>query len=186
MSRHLKLTALICNTFGRPQQNEDIRSERKYIVFLSQLLLLFQFCRRCKSEDVLVETRENGTMITVEMHCGNPECVEKEFVWQSQPKIDGLRTGAGNLLLSFAILMAGASASKVLRVLSHMGVACFSLRQFFRHQKVSIIGCLPICDPTNLIPINIFIQGWICWGEGGGGMHASSLGQKGAKRVQGE
>ena len=71
--------------------------------------------------------------------------VQRKFVWQSQPKIDGLRTGAGNILLSFAILMAGASASKVLRVLSHMGVACFSLRQFFRHQKVSInIGVDPL------------------------------------------
>ena len=97
-------------------------------------------------------------MVTVDMHCGNPECLEKEFVLQNQPEIDDLRTGAGNLLLSFAILMAGASASKVLRVLSHMRVACFSLRQFFRHPKVSIIGCLPTRDPTNLFLINIFIH----------------------------
>ena len=130
------MVTFILTFFCRPQR-KDIRSEPKYIVFLSQLLLLFQFCRTCKSDQVLVETHENGTMVTVEVHCGNPGCREKEFVWQSQPKIDGLRTGAGNLLLSFAILMAGASASKVLRVLSHMGVACFFVRQFFRHQKVS-------------------------------------------------
>lgn len=47
--------------------------------------------------------------------------------------------GVGDFLLSFAILLAGASASKVFRVLSHMGVACHSLRQFFMHQKVSNI-----------------------------------------------
>ena len=100
-------------------------------------MLLLQFCPNCKSEDVLVETHEQGTMVTVKMHCGNPSCLQKEFVWQSQPKIDGIRTGAGNLLLSFGILLAGASASKVLRVLQHMAVACISLRQFFRHQKVN-------------------------------------------------
>ena len=70
-------------------------------------MLLLQFCPNCKSEDVLVETHEQGTMVTVKMHCGNPSCLQKEFVWQSQPKIDGITTGAGNLLLSFGILLAG-------------------------------------------------------------------------------
>ena len=128
-----------CFRFRLKVKDKDLRNEPKYIVFLSKLLLLFQFCRGCKGEDVLVEMHEQGTMVTIEMHCGNPDCLEKEFVWQSQPKIDNGRMGAGNFLLSFAILLAGASASKVFRVLSHMGVACHSLRQFFRHQKVSNI-----------------------------------------------
>ena len=81
-------------------------------MFLLKLLLLFQFCKECKGEDVLVELHEQGTMVTIEMHCGNPDCLEKEFVWQSQPKIDNGRMGTRNLLLSFAIL-AGASSSKV-------------------------------------------------------------------------
>ena len=116
-----------------------MRTEPKYIVFLSQLLLLFQVCRSCKGENVLVETTQHGTMVIIETHCGNPDCLEKEFVWHSQPKIEGTKAVAGNILLSFAILLAGASASKVFRVFSHMGLMCHSLRQFFRHQKVKYL-----------------------------------------------
>ena len=43
-------------------------------------------------------------------------------------------TPAGNILLSSAILFAGATAGKVLKVLEHMGVACISTRTFFCHQ----------------------------------------------------
>lgn len=49
----------------------------------------------------------------------------------------GTQIAAGNFLLSFAILVAGLYASKVLRVFKHMGVACISLRTFFYHQHVS-------------------------------------------------
>ena len=43
---------------------------------------------------------------------------------------------AGNFLLSFAILVAGSSASKVLQVMKHMGFACISLPTYLRHQQV--------------------------------------------------
>ena len=76
-------------------------------------------------------------MICVETQCGNPKCLKIDFIWQSQPLLEDAKTAAGNILLSFAVLLAGASASKVLRVFSHMGMACHSLRQFYRHQKVS-------------------------------------------------
>ena len=76
-------------------------------------------------------------MITIKTNFGNPNCLKKESVWQSQTKIEGTKAAAGNILLSFAILLAGALASKVLRVFAHMGLSCHSLRQFYRHQKVS-------------------------------------------------
>jgi len=41
----------------------------------------------------------------------------------------------GNVLLSLAVLMAGASISKVLLVFKHMGVLAYSARTFFFHQK---------------------------------------------------
>ena len=41
---------------------------------------------------------------------------------------------AGNVLLSFAILMAGALISKVLLMFRHMGVSVYSARIYFRHQ----------------------------------------------------
>ena len=119
-----------------------MRTEPKYIVFLSQLLLLFQVCRSCKGNNVLVDSTQHGTMVIVETHCGNPDCLEKEFVWHSQPKIQGTKAVACNVLLIFAILVAGASASKVFRVFNHMGLLCHSLRQFSRHQKVRYLLCI--------------------------------------------
>ena len=41
---------------------------------------------------------------------------------------------AGNVLLSFAILMAGVSISKVLLMFHDMGVSMYSARSYFRHQ----------------------------------------------------
>ena len=40
----------------------------------------------------------------------------------------------GNIILSFAILMAGASVSKVLLVFKHMGLCVYNVRTYFIHQ----------------------------------------------------
>ena len=45
------------------------------------------------------------------------------------------RYPAENILLSFAILMAGASVSKVLLVLKHMGIYIYSALTYFVHQS---------------------------------------------------
>ena len=42
---------------------------------------------------------------------------------------------AGNILLSFGILMAAAFVSRVLLTLKHMDLAVFSLRTYFLHQR---------------------------------------------------
>ena len=44
-------------------------------------------------------------------------------------------TPAGNVLLSGAILFAGATATKILRVMNHMKLATISLRTFLTHQR---------------------------------------------------
>ena len=54
----------------------------------------------------------------------------------------GTKIAAGNFLLSFAILLAGASGSSVLRVFSHMGLFSFSLRTSYNHQRESKMGQL--------------------------------------------
>ena len=71
--------------------------------------------------------------------CKNILCPKRINVWRSQPDISGTNISAGNLLLCFAILAAGGSASKVFRVFSHIGLACISLGTFFKHQKESVI-----------------------------------------------
>jgi len=72
-----------------------------------------------------------GTMVTVTQSCKG--CISG-YVWQSQPMVLG-KFPAGNILLSFAVLMAGASISKILLVFRHLGLCVYSARTFFRHQK---------------------------------------------------
>lgn len=117
-------------------KDDNIRTQPKYMVFLTHLLLLFKFCPFCKEDNPLVETKEVGTAAVVTSMCTNPKC-SKEFVWHSQPKIPWTRIYAGNFLLCFSILLSGASPSKTLQIFRHMGLACVSLKTYFAHQRVS-------------------------------------------------
>ena len=120
----------------------NVRTEPKFIVFFTQLLMLFQIFRVCKSDKTLVEVNSHGTMAEVKTTCVNPYCGERT-TWFSQPYFPGTKIAAGNLLLSFGILVAGTSATKVFRVLKHMGMTCVSLTTFFKYQRVSLkIICL--------------------------------------------
>ena len=118
-------------------KDNNLRTEPKFIVFLAQLLALFKFCPNCKADNPLIEVYQNGTSVQVRSTCNNSECGRKNYTWNSQPPMTGTQIAAGNFQLSFAILVAGISASKVLRVFKHTGVACISLRTFFYHQHVS-------------------------------------------------
>ena len=105
--------------------------EPKFIVFYSMLLSIFSlFCFKCKYDSPSVTMKVYGTMVSVHQRCNH--CGET-FKWHSQPLVLG-RHAAGNILLSFATLMAGASISKLLLVFKHMGVAVYSVRAFHKHQ----------------------------------------------------
>ena len=70
------------------------------------------------------------TFIAVRQHFSH---CEYQIQWTSQPQIRD--TPAGNVLLSAAILFSGATPGKVLRMLSHLNVACFTDKTFYCHQK---------------------------------------------------
>ena len=89
-------------------------------------------CFNCKEEKPKVTMKGNGTMVTVWQHC--KKCGKDAFCWRSQPLVFG-RYPAGNFLLSFAVLMAGASISKVLLVFCHMGLCAYKVRTYFYHQN---------------------------------------------------
>ena len=72
-------------------------------------------------------------MVIVNQHC--MICGDNSFSWKSQPMMFNGRYPAGNVLLSFSILMAGASISKILLVFKHMGLSAYNARTFFFHQK---------------------------------------------------
>ena len=79
--------------------------------------------------------KRNGTMVVVKQTCS--KCVFG-YEWYSQPTVLG-KYAAGNILLSFAIIMAGASISKMLLVFRHMGLCVYGARSFFRHQRNLVI-----------------------------------------------
>lgn len=113
---------------GTPQCKEP-----QFVVFYGMLLSLFSmFCFKCKKENPAVRMKKNGTMVTVLQDC--TKCGHDGFKWRSQPLLLG-RYPAGNLLLSFGVLAAGASISKVLLALKHMGLAIYHPHTFFTHQK---------------------------------------------------
>lgn len=115
----------------------DVRTEPKYIVVLSKLLLLFQFyhvSRSGKKPEMTAE--QTGTAIVIKAVCTNSSC-RKEFIWSSQPFMPGTKIFAGNFLIPMAVLFAGGSFTKVRQIFLHMGLACISLSTFFRHQQVS-------------------------------------------------
>ena len=95
--------------------------------------LFTMLCFNCqKSKPTSVTMKRNGTMVTVSQHCAN--CGSDSFVWRSQPLVLG-KYPAGNVLLSFAILMSGAAISKTLLLFRHMGLSVYSVRTFFLHQE---------------------------------------------------
>jgi len=117
-------------------KDNNLRTQPKFLVFLMQLLVLFKFCHSCKADNPLVETKQVGTMAVITSTCTNTKCKRKDTVWKSQPNMPGTKIPAGNFLLCMSILLSGSSASKVLQMFQHMGVACISLKTFFKHQSV--------------------------------------------------
>jgi len=118
----------------RVEPGTSCYKEPKFIVFFTKLLCLFSlFCFKCKGEKPKVTMKQRGTMVIVNQHCFT--CGDNSFSWKSQPMMFNGRYPAGNVLLSFSILMAGASISKILLVFKHMGLSAYNARTFFFHQK---------------------------------------------------
>lgn len=75
-------------------------------------------------------------MITVLQHC--PNCGDNAFKCSSQPLMFG-KFPAGNIMLTFGVLVVGASISKVLLLFKHIGMTVHDVRTFFRHQRDFIL-----------------------------------------------
>lgn len=116
-------------------EGKDERDEPKGIVFLSKLLLLFQYCHLCMAPSPEVSPSQTGTLLTIETKCSACKGI---FTWKSQPFLLG-KFPAGNLLLSFAVLCAGASIKKVLTVFQHMGVLVYNEPTYYYHQRHLLI-----------------------------------------------
>ena len=102
--------------------------DRKFLVFESQLMQLFQQCHRCGLE-VKLETSIRGTLLVVNGTCPDGHVLQ----WQSQPMVRGM--AAGNLLLSAAILLCGLTFTSIANLADVFNLAVFSERYFYRLQK---------------------------------------------------
>ena len=102
--------------------------DRKFLVFKSQVMQLFQRCHRCGLE-VKLETSIRGTLLVVNGTCPDGHVLQ----WQSQPMIRGM--AAGNLLLSAAILLCGLTFTSIANLADVFNLAVFSERYFYRLQK---------------------------------------------------
>lgn len=89
-------------------------------------------------------------MVTMRQQC--PVCGQQPFKWRSQQFVLG-RYPAGNLSLSFAILMDDGSISKVLLIFKRFGLAAYSQRKCFYHQ--SRLYFYPMCCTGNLTKLNL-------------------------------
>ena len=94
--------------------------------------LFSMFCFKCKQENPTYAVHQNGTLVIVRQNC--TKCGDSSFEWKSQLAIF-VKYPAGNIALSFATLMAGATVKKVLLVLKHMGVAVYEPKTYFLLQK---------------------------------------------------
>ena len=78
---------------------------------------------------------QTGTLLTIKAKCSS---CQEIFTWESQPFLMG-KFPAGNLLLSFATLCAGASIKKMLTVFRHMGVLVYNEPTYYYHQRHLLI-----------------------------------------------
>lgn len=125
---------------------KSLKSEPKHIVFLSQLLVLFNFCHICKADNPSVEARQIGKKAIVTSTCCNPKCPKPVNHCHSQPNMPDSGIAAGNFLLCMAILLAGGSASKGFQIFAHMGLGCASLNTFFKCQRRNQVGSSPAME----------------------------------------
>ena len=122
--------------FEEPESRGPLHKERKFIVFISSLMALLSWCHcpRCGCQDISSQLAEVGTLVIMTLTCSS---CQGRSLWHSQPYCHN--TPAGNILLSAAILFAGATATKVMRIFRHMNLACITTRTFFRHQNNILI-----------------------------------------------
>ena len=124
----------------------EIFGQSQNSLFLSQLLLLFQFCHSCKADNPLVETKAVGSNGIVMTKCNNLKCTQRIWTWHTQPLMPGRkRARAGNFLMCMSTLLGGGSFTKVRQICLNMGLGCISHSTYFHYQRVSTT--VPIKNP---------------------------------------
>ncbi|XP_071854147.1 uncharacterized protein [Apostichopus japonicus] len=104
--------------------------ERVFLVMESCLLTLFRLCLSCKGPITASVEKVVGTLLRVAYRCHNCGATGH---WDSQTFIGG--KVYCDVMLSASILFAGATPTKVLRVLCNLNCPTIGIRTFMRHQR---------------------------------------------------
>ncbi|KAL3866932.1 hypothetical protein ACJMK2_044179 [Sinanodonta woodiana] len=115
----------------------SLMSERMVIVFDKQLLSVLLTCHYCHGPAKGNVTNTFGNLIITTQEC---HMCSKSNTWNIQPYIGHMP--AGNIILSGAILFAGAIPTKILRVMHHMCVPVIYLSTFMTHQQVLLTSTI--------------------------------------------
>ena len=117
--------------------------EPKFVIFYNMLVAIFQlFCFHCKWEKPSVEVYQIGTLANVTQNCNHCGRVYK---WKSQPSMF-TKHPAGNVMMSFGIMVSGAKISQTLLMFRHMGLSATLLeptiiiRRSFTSPRCCTIG----------------------------------------------
>ena len=116
-------------------ENNSLK-EPKYLVFWSSLLLLFRYCFTCREKTKITSARTRGTLLVVTMKCHNKHI----HTWRSQPIVN--KTGAGNILLSGAILYTGNTFKRISEMFDSINIPHFSRTLFDSIQKSLLFPAL--------------------------------------------
>ena len=123
------MTATYCN-------NASPLTEPKFIVFWSCLMLLFRFCFTCFQKTTVTSIKTKGSLLIVTMRCAKSHTHK----WYSQPIIN--RIGAGNVILSAAILYSGNTFMRISEMFSSVNLVHFSRTLFYNIQKTLLYPTL--------------------------------------------
>ncbi|XP_039662043.1 uncharacterized protein LOC120562391 isoform X1 [Perca fluviatilis] len=108
------------------------QASRKYLVYESCLMELFERCARCQRACAVTTTRL-GTLVSVEQLCSHCESSRR---WRSQPLVD--QTPAGDVQLSAAVYLSGASFSTLHKVFKAMRLQMFPYDTFCRYARMFV------------------------------------------------
>ena len=121
--------------YHRSQESEALSctppvTQSKFLVFESALMLLFMTCRFCGNSTRDLKKTISGSFLQITQYCA---VCRRRWNWESQPLIGTIP--AGNILISAAILYAGALPAKALRIFTILQCATITRKTFFSHQK---------------------------------------------------
>ncbi|XP_078127041.1 uncharacterized protein LOC144531030 [Sander vitreus] len=123
------ITASLYSTLKSEDSSTSTHNSKIYMVYKNCIMELFNACPVC-TRACDVKTQRLGTFLSVKKWC--PHCTFTRH-WNSQPVLGS--APAGNLHLSAAVYLSGASFIKIEKVFKAMKLQLFRYETFRRHAR---------------------------------------------------